>query len=799
MAAPIIQDYLTTLGPDSTGAVFTSTFSLDVPLGVQSGELLVAVPYSTVTDFSAQFTAVAGWTMIGQSYIPGGNLAVYYKLSDGTEKSATFETHVFGAWGGTIYRITGFDTAAPVNASYFMGATEYAFSAVHTVTGITTTVNDALDMFFLTQNSASAMTAIATGLTVLESVVNSAASRLCFIHGYRTQAAAGYTPEILVQAPHTDYASWGRIAIAPTVGGGGVTNTVTSVAGVVTENGYAPGVQLTIKSVTGQINAIGYAPQAQAFSLNEALPGVGQAGISGYQPYIGLEATLSPVSGLLTASGYVPLALPVITPQIGSVSTTGYAPDIGPTIRAQAGSVSVAGYAPDIGLTIEIPAGNVSVTGYAPSASIVVPAVSYYDTVITDAPIAYWRLASSTAVHNNEIAATYTAVQSTDAEITAGSSLVNDNTGALDFASAPAHLAIDDMHMGLTSTFRVWSFELWAEMSITANQVLMSMPPNEPGGAGMRLFALQGGDGPVFQWLNTAGATSFIFAAQPLYDQKPHHIVVLRDTLTYRLYLDGVEVDAQGASAGNQTKLLPGKMIIGANSFSTSTGTNAYSTFAYMTGRISDLAIYDKALTAAEIFNHYTTGKIDVVLPDTGSVSTTGYAPSVTVDVNVSPSTGIVTTTGNVAAIGLPNTNTIAPSTGTADLSGLLPSAKSLVEVTASPQLGIVSVSGEVVSVTKTATVEPDPGSAQAKGNAPSLTYGFFVSNQVGAVSVVGLLPLVDTKVWPPLMDQVTGWTEISDNANSWAANSDSSSAWSTATDQSTGWTASVDQSATWS
>lgn len=139
MAAPAI----------ATSAPFygaTDTPTLNLPTGVASGDLLIAV---LSLNANRTITAPAGWTVESEDVDPvfSGRKGVYSRVADGSEGSSAVWTLSVGATTAALMlRITGADTSDPVTAI----TTEPANSA--TSPSVTTTAADSLVLRLIGQS-----------------------------------------------------------------------------------------------------------------------------------------------------------------------------------------------------------------------------------------------------------------------------------------------------------------------------------------------------------------------------------------------------------------------------------------------------------------------------------------------------------------------------------------------------------------------------------------------------------------------------------------------------------------------
>ena len=135
MAAPQVQGSYASR--QSSGVTWTA----DMPAGVTSGELLVAVMGSRKTSVPSWASTPSGWTSEVQIVNANGHVEVWTREADGTEGATQVWTHNTGGGAGgaiTVFRVTGFDSASPIDAfatqNNTVASTTVDFPA-HTTTG----------------------------------------------------------------------------------------------------------------------------------------------------------------------------------------------------------------------------------------------------------------------------------------------------------------------------------------------------------------------------------------------------------------------------------------------------------------------------------------------------------------------------------------------------------------------------------------------------------------------------------------------------------------------------------------
>lgn len=131
------------------------------------------------------------------------------------------------------------------------------------------------------------------------------------------------------------------------------------------------------------------------------------------------------------------------------------------------------------------------------------------------------------------------------------------------------------------------------------------------------------------------------------------------------------------------------------------------------------------------------------VSPGTGAITLTGYAPTVQTPRNVSPGTGAIVIDGYAPTVSVTNNLTVSPGTGVIDITGYAPTVETPRNV--SPGTGEITLEGyaPTVSVTENVSVSPGAGEIVILGYAPTVNIGVVASPGTGAIDLVGYEPTV--------------------------------------------------------
>lgn len=221
---------------------------------------------------------------------------------------------------------------------------------------------------------------------------------------------------------------------------------------------------------------------------------------------------------------------------------------------------------------------------------------AYAQAVMADAPVAFWRLEETSGTSAADRAGGRHGAY-------AGGPLLGQDPVMVEGVSAQFD-GIDD-HVAVPYAAALnpaqVTVEAWVKRDSNTSHVLRIASSKESGElAGWDLF---GGDNILTWNLGAAtGAVSVDWAGSMVGLRR--HVVGTFDGTTARLFVDGAEVgSAAVAYAPNTTT-------------GTTIGRRSYDSARFWTGRIDEVAVYDKALTAARILAHYDAGKpAEVALP----------------------------------------------------------------------------------------------------------------------------------------------------------------------------------------
>lgn len=140
-----------------TNLINTGTLTISKPSGVVDGDLMIAIIHLNYNNTVITINAPAGWTLIRTTNATtnGSSIRSYRKVasSEGSSYDWTSSAGNPTGWGGSILRITEFNTSTPVLADNGAGSTGSATSLTFADT-VTPTAGYQLILFPVTAESA---------------------------------------------------------------------------------------------------------------------------------------------------------------------------------------------------------------------------------------------------------------------------------------------------------------------------------------------------------------------------------------------------------------------------------------------------------------------------------------------------------------------------------------------------------------------------------------------------------------------------------------------------------------------
>lgn len=222
----------------------------------------------------------------------------------------------------------------------------------------------------------------------------------------------------------------------------------------------------------------------------------------------------------------------------------------------------------------------------------------YASIVQNSAPVHYWRLATLNDIGSNPAALT------ANGGVVAGSVAapgllqnvtVAGNEGATTFDGVNDYFSASPSAAIVSAS--QFTFEAWVKINTLAalGQYRMMVRQNS------RYLALATSSGPIQQWaftLSIDGVQTYLYATRPVVVGTTYHVAGTFDGVTMKLYENGVLVGSSTPGGAGQISVDGSPITIG-----------EYGLANYMDGVIDEVAVYNRALSAAEILDHYNTGK----------------------------------------------------------------------------------------------------------------------------------------------------------------------------------------------
>ena len=235
---------------------------------------------------------------------------------------------------------------------------------------------------------------------------------------------------------------------------------------------------------------------------------------------------------------------------------------------------------------------------------------AYVATVVQDAPQSFWPLSEIDAPTAYDYWSGNNGAQ--NGSLTLGvagpvpPSYAGFNAGTLAYQFDGGSAYIDCGTGAALSGTADFSLEAWVNTSSTATGVILEQRYSggyngeyqfEVNGDGTLAFVIYGGSAYQFSFNSTNTLT-------PVNDGNWHHVVAVRSGASGMIYVDGLQV---GAASGPVAPLDP--------TFEVYMGADIRGYTSFFNGTMCDVAIYNHALTSAQVANHAATGITGATTP----------------------------------------------------------------------------------------------------------------------------------------------------------------------------------------
>jgi hypothetical protein len=217
------------------------------------------------------------------------------------------------------------------------------------------------------------------------------------------------------------------------------------------------------------------------------------------------------------------------------------------------------------------------------------PAEDYRGEIVSDSPLAYWRLGETSGTAAADEMAFENGVYSNSPTLGVAG-VTDDGDTAVTFNGTNQQMSVAYRSAWNTSALTV---EAWIKTTATGVALIVS---RDNGTNGHRDFQFRIDAGKV-QFVNMRGngvGATTVASAGTVNDGAWHHVVAVRDGSTVTLYIDGVQ---DGHSTAMQAPHLTGTSRI-------AVATNANNA-AWLAGTLDEVAYYGTALAAARVAAHF--------------------------------------------------------------------------------------------------------------------------------------------------------------------------------------------------
>ena len=131
------------------------------------------------------------------------------------------------------------------------------------------------------------------------------------------------------------------------------------------------------------------------------------------------------------------------------------------------------------------------------------------------------------------------------------------------------------------------------------------------------------------------------------------------------------------------------------------------------------------------------------ITPGSGTLTLTGFPPSLGNNPNIAPSSGTLTLTGNQPTLQM----SVVPSAGSVTITGNAPA----LSVSLIPNAGSLTLIGQTPTLAVTTLITPNVGSLTLTGNQPTLRVSTFITPNVGSLTLTEQTPAItqETRITP--------------------------------------------------
>lgn len=267
-------------------------------------------------------------------------------------------------------------------------------------------------------------------------------------------------------------------------------------------------------------------------------------------------------------------------------------------------------------------------------------------------------------------------------------------------------------------------------------------------------------DRTIFQWaVNSGGAfDSGTFSTNVIATGAgtAAHYHFVRSGTSISAYKNGVLVETVTATGNTVIDFVNQQPAVLFNSSDSSLPNGGYS------GYSDGFDIWSRALSADEIASHFdnphqmirapsrrlwlvAAGSGTNIMPGQGSLTLTGYAPSISQPQAVNPGAGSMAITGYAPSVSQSSATAINPGAGAITITGYAPTI--VQPQTAAPGAGALSITGYAPTVTQNVTtnVNPGAGALTLTGYAPTVaqTLNQFIAPGTGSLAITGYAPTI--------------------------------------------------------
>lgn len=221
---------------------------------------------------------------------------------------------------------------------------------------------------------------------------------------------------------------------------------------------------------------------------------------------------------------------------------------------------------------------------------------TYRDTVVADGPVAYWRLGESSGSTAVDEMGAHDATYNNSPTLGTTGALANSSDTAATFVRSSSQWveASDHADLDFTGDFSV---EFWMKQAFSAFFHIIVAKSDSAADRGWLIYTASSGNVVKFDGRDGTATYHANDGTVNVEDDQWHHVVCVREGSNWKIFVDGALDISNSKGTGSM-----------ANSQPLTIGRRYVDGPEYYEGDLDEVAVYNYALSATKILNHYEIG-----------------------------------------------------------------------------------------------------------------------------------------------------------------------------------------------